>query len=82
MSLDRFFLIIVILYVISLLVSLLVKNWLEILPWMGMFVFSLVLFSFVFVLFVLCLAVFYGLVKKPFFEKGEYGLDRIKDKRE
>jgi hypothetical protein len=54
----------------------------EILPWIGMFVFSLVLFSFTFVLFVLGLAIFYGIVKKPFFEKGEYGLDMIRDKRE
>ena len=82
MSAGRFFLIIVILYVISFLASFLFKNWMGILPWLGIFVFSLVLFSFVFVLFVLGLAVFYALVKKPFFEKGEYGIDRIRDKRE
>jgi hypothetical protein len=54
----------------------------KILPWMGIFVFSLFLFSLAFVLFVLGLAIFYSLVKKPFFEKGEYGLDRIRDNRE
>ena len=82
MSLGRFVLIIVILYVVSFLVSFIVKDWMGILPWVGVLVFSLFLFSFIFVIFIIGLAVFYALVKKPVFEKGKYGLDRIRDKRE
>jgi hypothetical protein len=82
MSPVRFVLIIVILYVISLLVSFLFKDWMEILPWAGVLVISLFLFSFIFVVFIIGLAVFYALVKKPVIEKGNYDLDRIKGKRE
>lgn len=82
MSPTKFIIMVIGLYMVSLLVSVVVENRVEVFSWAGLFVLSLILFSFLFIVVVVLLAIIYALVKKPLIEKGSYRLERIKGKRD
>ncbi|HEC75889.1 MAG TPA: hypothetical protein ENI33_01345 [Thermoplasmatales archaeon] len=82
MNLTKFVLILLSLYFISLIASFIVKKWTLFLSWAGIIALSFIIFSVIFGLFLIALAIGYAIIKKPVVEKGDYRIERIKGKGE
>ncbi|KAA0009701.1 hypothetical protein B6U81_05855 [Thermoplasmatales archaeon ex4484_30] len=82
MNIVKFTLLILAIYLASLGIALIVKHETKIFPFLHVFILSLIIFSALFIIFIVFLAIFYAIKKKPEIEYGNYSIDRIKGKEE
>ncbi|HEC82320.1 MAG TPA: hypothetical protein ENI53_00340 [Thermoplasmatales archaeon] len=82
MNITKFVLILLLFYFISLIASFIIKRWTLFLSWVGIIALSFMIFSVIFGLFLVALAIAYAIIKEPVVEKGDYKIERIKGKGE
>ncbi len=82
MNVAKFALLIIAIYFVSVGLAIIVKNEISIFPALHLFLMSLVIFSILFIILIISLAIFYAIKKKPEIEYGNYSMDKIKGKEE
>lgn len=82
MNVAKIIIAILFLYIISLGIVYLIKHRWTFLPFFGVLITSLILFSMLFTIFIIFLAIYYAITKKPEIQEGSFDIDKIKGKEE
>lgn len=82
MNVAKIVVAILFLYIISFAIVYLIKHRWIFFPFFGILITSLILFSILFTIFIVFLAIYYAITKKPEIQEGSFSIDKIKGKEE